>query len=52
MVNSVSPTAMPKKKPKNPDHIGRRNTPLADNEAISQHLKDLLSPAIYAQSAY
>lgn len=52
MVNSVSPTAMPKKKPRNPDHIARRNTPLADNEAISQHLKDLLSPAIYAQSAY
>jgi hypothetical protein len=43
---------MPKKKPRNPDPIRRRNTPLADNEAINQHLKDLLSPAIYAQSAY
>ncbi|PAX49080.1 IS4 family transposase [Brunnivagina elsteri] len=43
---------MPKKKPRNPDHVRRRNTPLADNEAITQHLKDLLSPAIYAQSSY
>lgn len=43
---------MPAKKPRNPDHVRRRNTPLADNEAITQHLKDLLSPAIYAQSAY
>ncbi|MEB3218875.1 MAG: hypothetical protein VKN72_21925 [Nostocales cyanobacterium 94392] len=43
---------MPTKKPRNADHARRRNTPLADNEAISEHLKDLLSPAIYAQSAY
>lgn len=50
MVNSVSPPAMPKKKPRNPDHIRRRNTPLANNEAINQHLKDLLSLTIYAQS--
>jgi hypothetical protein len=43
---------MPTKKPRNPDHVRRRNTPLADNEAISEHLKGLLSPAIYAQNAY
>ena len=43
---------MPTKKPRNPDHVRRPNAPLADNEAISEHLKDLLSPAIYAQSAY
>lgn len=43
---------MPTKKPRNPDHVRRRNTPQADNEAITAHLQDLLSPAIYAQSAY
>lgn len=43
---------MPTKKPRNPDHVRRPNAPLADNEAISEHLKHLLSPAIYAQSAY
>lgn len=43
---------MPTKKPRNPDHVRRRNTPQADNEAITEHLQDLLSPAIYAQSAY
>lgn len=43
---------MPTKKPRNPDHVRRRNTPLADNEAITAHLQDLLSPAIYAQSTY
>ncbi|MEH2033139.1 MAG: hypothetical protein V7K67_26515 [Nostoc sp.] len=37
---------MPTKKPRNPDHARRRNTPQADNEAISEHLQDLLSPAI------
>lgn len=43
---------MPTKKPRNPDHVRRRNTPQADNKAITEHLQDLLSPAIYAQSAY
>ncbi|WP_196525817.1 hypothetical protein [Nostoc commune] len=43
---------MPTKKPRNPDHVRRRNTPQADNKAITKHLQDLLSPAIYAQSAY
>jgi hypothetical protein len=43
---------MSTKKPRNSDYVRRRNTSLADNEAISEHLKDLLSPAIYAQSAY
>jgi len=40
---------MPTKKPRNPDHV-RRNTPQPDNDAITKHLQDLLSPAIYAQS--
>lgn len=43
---------MPTKKPRNPDHVRRRNSPQADNEAITEHLQQLLSPAIYAQSAY
>ena len=43
---------MPTKKPRNPDHVRRRNTPQPDNDAITKHLQDLLSPAIYAQSAY
>lgn len=43
---------MPTKKPRNPDHVRRRNTPQPDNDAITEHLQDLLSPAIYAQSAY
>jgi len=43
---------MPTKKPRNPDHVRRRHTPQADNEVITEHLQDLLSPAIYAQSAY
>ena len=43
---------MPAKKPRNADHVRHRNTPQADNEAITEHLKGLLSPAIYAQSAY
>jgi len=38
-------------KPRNPDHVRRRNTPQPDNDAITKHLQDLLSPAIYAQSA-
>jgi len=41
---------MPTKKPRNPDHVRRRNTPQPDNDAITKHLQDLLSPAIYAQS--
>lgn len=45
-------STMPTKKPRNPDHVRRHNSPQADNEAITQHLQDLLSPAIYAQSAY
>lgn len=40
------------KKPRNPDHVRRRNTPQADNEAITEHLQNLLSPAIHAQNAY
>ena len=41
---------MPTKKPINPNHLRRRNSPQGYNEAISEHLQELLSPAIYAQS--
>ena len=35
---------MPAKKPRNPAHVRRRNTPQADNEPITAHLQELLSP--------
>jgi hypothetical protein len=37
---------------RNADHIRRRNVPAPDNAAIDQHLKDLLSSAVYSQQAY
>jgi hypothetical protein len=37
---------------RNPDHIRRRNVPAPDNAAIDEHLKTLLSPAVYSQQAY
>jgi Transposase DDE domain len=37
---------------RNADHIRRRNVPAPDNAAIDQHLKDLLSSAIYSQQSY
>ena len=37
---------------RNPDHIRRRNVPAPDNAVIDQHLKELLSPAVYSQQAY
>lgn len=43
---------MPTKKPRNPDHVLSRSSPQADNEAITEHLQELLSPGIYSQSAY
>lgn len=43
---------MPTKKPRNPDHVRQRNSPQAHNEAISEHLQALLSPAVYAQQGY
>lgn len=36
----------------NPDHIRRRNVPAPDNAALDEHLRMLLSPAIYSQQAY
>ena len=36
---------------RNPDHIRRRNVPAPDNAAVTQHLKDLLSPSVYSQQA-
>jgi hypothetical protein len=37
---------------RNPDHIRRRNVPAPDNDAIDEHLKQLLAPLIYNQQAY
>ena len=43
---------MPKRTHRNPDHVQRHNTPSPNNEAITEHLKVLLTPAIHAQQAY
>ena len=43
---------MPKTAKRNSDHAQRHNTPTIDNEAISQQLKTLLTPAIFAQQKY
>jgi len=51
-MSASSSWTVPTKKPRNPDHVRRRNTPQADNKAITEHLQNLLSPAIYAQNAY
>lgn len=40
------------KKPRNPDHVRRVNVPGPQDEALEAHFEELLSPAIYAQSAY
>lgn len=37
---------------RNPDHIRRRNVPAPDNAAVDEHLRALLSPAVYSQQAY
>jgi hypothetical protein len=36
----------------NSDHAHKHNTPTIDNEVISQQLKALLTPAIFAQEKY
>jgi Transposase DDE domain len=43
---------MAKKRPRNPDHVRRRQQPQADVSAISEHLQTLLSPLVYAQQSY
>jgi hypothetical protein len=35
---------------RNADHAQRHNTPTLDNEAISQQLEALLTPAIFAMA--
>lgn len=37
---------------RNPDHIRRRHVPAPDNAVVDEHLKTLLSPAVYSQQAY
>jgi hypothetical protein len=36
----------------NSDHTHKHNAPTIDNEAISQQLKALLTPAIFTQQTY
>lgn len=43
---------MTQKKPRNPDHVRRRNVPGPDNEVIEAQLTELLTPAIYRQMDY
>jgi len=43
---------MPKGQKRNSDHARRHNTPNINNEAISQQLEALLTPAIFAQQKY
>lgn len=43
---------MPKTAKRNSDHAQRHNTPTIDNQAISQQLEALLTPAIFAQQKY
>jgi hypothetical protein len=40
------------KKPRNPDHVRRVNVPGPQDETLQKHFEELLSPAIYAQSAF
>lgn len=43
---------MPKRQKQNSDHAHKHHTPTIDNEVISQQLKALLTPAIFAQEKY
>ena len=40
------------KKPRNPDHVRRVNVPGPQDETLQKHFEELLSPAVYAQSAF
>ena len=37
---------------RNPDHIRKRNVPAPDNQALSNQIRELLSPIVYSQQAY
>ena len=37
---------------RNPDHIRNRNLPAPDNQAVNQHISQLLAPMVYSQHAY
>jgi hypothetical protein len=41
-----------KSKPRNPDHVRRRNRPGPDNEVIAERLEELILPAVVGQLAY
>lgn len=43
---------MPKRPKQNSDHAQRHNTPTIDNQAITEHLEALLTPAIFTQQKY
>ena len=43
---------MSTKKPRNPDHVRRRNMPSVDNEEVESRLKALLTPVVWQQMAY
>ena len=43
---------MAKRTHRNPDHVKQHNTPSPNNEAITDQLNALLTPAIWAQLGY
>ncbi len=43
---------MPKRTHRNPDHVQRHNTPSQNNQALADHLKALLTPAVWGQQGY
>jgi len=43
---------MSTKKPRNPDHVRRRNVPSVDNQEVESRIKELLMPAVWQQAAY
>lgn len=45
-------SAKNKKKPRNADHVRRKNSPTPSNEVIEERLKTLLSPAVLGQRGY
>jgi IS4 transposase len=40
------------KRPRNPDHVRRVNVPGPQDATLQKHFEELLSPAVYAQSAF
>lgn len=43
---------MSTKKPRNADHVRRRNVPSIDNEEVESRLEALLTPVVWQQVAY